>query len=147
MLQKRLDIILKLQEKYPDLHVGGSIGLFLHGIDLKRDISNSDIDLAKASDDIEKTNAIEEHGSDGNDFTYHMKKNGINYEIKIDPDQKYVIKHYNGIAYRVTELETILFYKRDYADKGYEKHLNDLKNIDKQYNQLLTNKKQTLWPQ
>jgi hypothetical protein len=130
VLEKKLKIISMLQEKYSDLHIGGSIGLYLHGIDLKRDVGNSDIDLAKAVDDIEKTNSIEEHFSDGNDFTYRMDKGGIHYEIKIDPEQKYVIKYHKGIAYRVTDLDTIIFYKQDYADKGYEKHIKDMARIN-----------------
>jgi hypothetical protein len=131
MLERKLRIIQSLQDKYPDLHVGGSIGLFLHGFDLKRDISDSDIDLAKSIDDINRVpDQVTDHFSDGCDFTYRIEKNGINYEIKIAPEQEFEIKYYQGVAYRVTKLETILFYKKDYAEKGYEKHIKDMEVIN-----------------
>lgn len=44
-MKDKLEIIKMIQIRFPRTHVGGSIGLFLHGIDLKRDLSKSDIDL------------------------------------------------------------------------------------------------------
>jgi hypothetical protein len=130
MLQRKLNLIYLLQQKYPDMHVCGSIGLFLHGIDLGRDIGLSDIDLVKAHDNIDLNNSVEEHGSDGDDFDYAIDKDGIHYEIRIDPGQQFEKVIYQGRVFNVSKLSTIISYKQEYADKGYGKHFEDLEKIN-----------------
>jgi len=44
-MQYKLEMLREFQAKYPDSHVGGSVGLYLHGINLQRDISRTDLDL------------------------------------------------------------------------------------------------------
>ena len=44
-LKTKLAFIQKVQKVYPQSHVGGSFGLFLRGISIGRDISDSDIDI------------------------------------------------------------------------------------------------------
>jgi len=44
-IEDKLSILREIQDKYPLSHVGGSIGLMLYGIDLKRDLSASDMDI------------------------------------------------------------------------------------------------------
>jgi hypothetical protein len=129
MLERKLKLIRLLQEKYDDLHVCGSIGLFLHGIDLGRDISSSDIDLVKSFDNIEQSNRVEEHESDGNDFDYAIDFKDMHFEVRIDPTQKFTTVIHNGFCYKVSELEEIIKWKREYAEMGYEKHHKDLEKI------------------
>jgi hypothetical protein len=130
-LSKQLDLIYQLQQKYKDLHVGGSIGLHLHGVKLSRFIGSGDIDLCKAIDDINQKNCkIEHDGSSEHDFDYSFEFQGIKIELNIDNKQAFDIIEVGGKAYRVSKLETIVYYKKKYANKGYEKHANDLLDIE-----------------
>ena len=45
LMQLKLDFLREFQSNYPKSHVGGSIGLMLHGVDLKRDLNLSDLDI------------------------------------------------------------------------------------------------------
>jgi hypothetical protein len=130
-LSKQLDIIYALQQKYSDLHVGGSIGLMLHGIKLSRPISYGDIDLCKAIDNINKSNdKIDKSGSFECDFDYKFEHEGIAIDLRIDADQKFDELYYKGRNYRVSKVKTIVEFKRKYASKGYEKHANDIADIE-----------------
>ena len=44
-LDKRLEIYKSIESVHPGCHIGGSIGLFLHGIDLGRTFIDSDVDI------------------------------------------------------------------------------------------------------
>lgn len=127
-IEKQLQIIYALQQKYSDLHVGGSIGLYLHGIELSRDISNSDIDLCKMIDNINKPEALVDEGSP--DFDYRFEYEGFKIELKIDKTQEFDIIIYNGLVYKVSKIDTITSFKREYADKGFNKHEQDLVEIE-----------------
>lgn len=127
--QKILNTIYQLQQKYKHLHVGGSIGLYLLGFDLKREWK--DVDMC-SSENIDLPNECKlrnEFSSNGNDFDYNITRDGIIYEIKI-AEQRYNKINYAGRVFNVTDIEVILFYKKSYADKGYEKHANDLAIIN-----------------
>lgn len=129
-IKKQLDIIYVLQCKYPDLHVGGSLGLLLHGIKLSRPISKGDIDLCKAVDNINRENEkIDNTGSFKCDFDYRFEHKGISIDLRIDKEQKYDEIFYQGRAYKVSKVKSIIEFKQKYADKGHEKHAKDLDDI------------------
>ena len=44
-IRKQLKVLRAFQNKYPKSHVGGSIGLRLLGVDLKRNLYYSDLDI------------------------------------------------------------------------------------------------------
>lgn len=129
-IKRQLDIIYTLQCKYPDLHVGGSIGLLLHGIKLSRPISEGDIDLCKEVDNINRVNEkIYKSGSFECDFDYRFEHKGISIDLRIDKDQQFDERYYEGRKYRVSKLKIIMEFKQKYADKGYEKHADDLEDV------------------
>lgn len=142
----RLDDVKHLQNKYPHLHVGGSVGLFLHGIvtDRVKKGGVTDIDITTPyftlieSDDkntVEEVDLSEDEY--GDDFDSAIFFNGSKVEIKIDPKQRYEVVEYEGFKYKVTALETIIDYKTKYALKGSKKHKQDLYELlgKKYYNQ------------
>lgn len=132
-MKKQLDVIYALQQKYSDLHAGGSIALFLRGIKLSRPISEGDIDLCKAIDNINDKNAlIDKCGSFDCDFKYRFEYKGITIDLRIDKDQLFDEIKYQGRTYRVSKVSTILHYKKKYADLGYEKHAKDLDEVNQQ---------------
>lgn len=137
-MTERLKIIKQLQDKYPTSHVGGSIGLFLHGVDLQRDLSKSDIDMT-VSEKIDFTQPIDienlEESSRPEDFDYQFRfyPNAGSVYVKIDinirPSKKFVLIVFDGIEYRVSRIEDIIAWKHFYSMKGKGKHTDDLETI------------------
>jgi hypothetical protein len=138
LLEESFDLktLRDIQEQYPLCHVGGSVGLFLHGVRLKRwaDVNSSDLDLifpyyiAPESTDKLKLDFSSDKAS-GNDFDYTFSVNGTKVDVKIDPKQRYELITYNGFKYKVGTLLTILEAKMRYALLGNSKHSNDIKEM------------------
>lgn len=123
----------KFQDMFCNSHIGGSLGLYLHGIDLKRDITKSDIDMTCKSKLPEPLDAEQfEESSSPTDFDYslrlHDKQSNIyaKIEVRVSPEPSFVVINHNGIDYNVSLLENILFWKQKYADKGVQKHIDDM---------------------
>lgn len=132
-LSLTLSTLKNFQLDYPNSHIGGSIGLFLRGIDLKRDLNLSDLDIT--TDRFEFDSTIYDERSDANDFDYAIKKehqsNGYTkIDIRLDSNCKFDVITFEGISYNVSKLEDILKWKKIYADKGVKKHINDLITIE-----------------
>jgi hypothetical protein len=152
-----LEFIKEIQTKFPHFHVGGSAGLFLQGLKLKRLETNPSHDLDVCSpyysnilsefvnlaekkktqvEDFfeEEDKYLEETWGSGNDFdecvTLNYQGKRIVIDLKIDPSQKYRIVEYKGFKYKVTPWEIILEAKIKYAQKkGGSKHRKDLEEM------------------
>lgn len=152
----KLDVVRALQTSYPMLHVGRSIGLFLHGLNLKRWNSVKggigDIDMVspyfilpqttdeykieiagtKASaNDFDQTFLIQLAADvaqpDGKIVRKQDVNNWIKCDYKIDPYQRYEIIELDGFKYKVSLLETIVEAKIRYAMKpAGQKHKDDM---------------------
>lgn len=128
----KLDLIKKFQEQYPHTQIGGSVGLFLHGIRLdrfKQTINDFDIITpyyTKFEDftDIVIYDNVSDEGRSGNDFTECITINGVKADVRIDNTQKYDIIEFERFKYKVSVLEAIWAAKLRYNNK---KHINDLK--------------------
>lgn len=128
-----LEKVRELQTKFPLLHVGGSIGLFLHGIRLWRWNSHqaTDIDLIHpyyVVMDSEKVQEIQAKKS-SNDFDNTYLVNGVKADVKIDPYQKYELVKYKDFTYKVSTFETIMAAKMRYAVLGQQKHKDDIREM------------------
>lgn len=134
-----LDSLRFLQTKYPHIHVGGSTGLFLHGLWLQRwNNGTGDLDLVTPfytffEGDVEKQEADREYEishidgkASGNDFDQTFLLNGDRVDVKIDPQQSYDIITVDGFRYKVSKVETILEAKLRYAMNGQIKHRRDI---------------------
>ncbi len=130
IFETKLEAIRIFQTKYPTAHVGGSIGLFLRGVDLKRDLSKSDVDMT--IDELEKSDRIFSAVS-AEDFDYSFKHFFGPYytaiDIRICPEPSFDVIEYKGNKYNVSKLRDILYWKQKYADKGVQKHIDDLETI------------------
>jgi len=129
--QIQLKELRKFQEKYPLSHVGGSFGLLLHGIDLKRDISKSDLDVTNPDRMPEIITDNYEESSEPSDFDHRIviaSENNyyVKMEIRVSPEPSFEVIEYEGNKYNVSLLKNIIFWKQKYASKGVEKHYNDL---------------------
>lgn len=129
----KLEFLREFQQQHPTSHVGGSMGLFLRGIDLKRDLTYSDLDITIDEMNVEETLKYESR-SDRNDFDFSLKydfpKNYyIKFDIRINPEPSFEIVEFDGHIYNVSKLRDILFWKQKYSNKGVQKHTNDLITI------------------
>lgn len=134
-----VEIVKKLMTIHPEIIVGGSTALFLHGIRLKRwKVAQSDIDLIlpyyiKFEDDTLnelKFRDIDFIKSQSKDFDELVQLNGhIKLDMKIEPKQRYENIVYEDFKYKVSSLEVILEAKCRYALQGNLKHKEDIKEI------------------
>lgn len=134
-----LHIIKHLQRKY-EFSVGGSVALYLNGLDLNRKHGEIDIDVVmpfyqKIVPDaiISGAEEFDEKGS-GNDFglTYVITtKDGdfLKLDIRIKPDQRYENIEYKGTIYKTSSVYQILEAKAKYAREGNKKHQDDIKKL------------------
>ena len=135
LIKLKLETLKEFQEKYPTSHVGGSIGLFLRGINLKRDLSKSDLDITIDEFVFENETLKDyEQISDANDFDYAIKKNVdndwyIKMDIRVCPEPSFEVVEFEGISYNVSKYRDIIYWKTKYANKGVSKHKNDLETI------------------
>lgn len=127
-MKEKLELVKKLQKKYNDLYLGGSLGLLIHGISLGRDIG--DIDFTKKSDEGLKPEHLKLPTSvNSSDMIYAFEEDGIKVEIGTDPNVSYTDEWYEGYFYKVSSIEHILGKKMKYALQGEEKHINDIKHL------------------
>lgn len=138
----KLDTVRLLQEKYPQLILGGSVALFLHGGRLSRFKHSPvhDLDLISPyytliEDDKESKIRVDyeqEHDySEECDYNECVYVNGIPCDIKIDPKQKYEYVTFEGFKYKVSRLVDIMEAKWRYAKQGNSKHIDDCMELMK----------------
>lgn len=130
LIEYKLETLRSFQEKHPTMHVGGSIGLMIRGIELKRDLSESDLDITIDEYEFNPSEGMEER-SDGNDFDYSIKqlhKDGCytKIDVRVNPEPSFEKVMFNGFEYNVSKKRDILFWKLKYAKKGNTKHEFDL---------------------
>lgn len=132
-MSKYLQAVKDFQNKVPSAHVGGSIGLYLHGIDLKRDLSQSDIDMT-IEEYIPEEVTLEgyQETSNPDDFDHQFRfdipndNRYIKVDVRVSPEPSFEIIERDGVSYNVSKKRDILFWKKKYADKGVQKHIDDL---------------------
>jgi hypothetical protein len=135
-----IDLLKGIQKKFPMMHVGGSVGLYLHGVRLKRwnEKSKSDFDMIspyfilpdgqieETGDEIEYLDAK----ASANDFDETFVVGGVKVDYRIDPKQRYEIIEYDGFKFKVSNLLTILEAKMRYAMlPNGKKHKDDLEEM------------------
>lgn len=135
-----IDLLKDIQTKYPMFHVGGSVGLYLHGVRLKRwlESSSSDIDMVspyfvlpegEVGEDGHEIDYLDAKAS-ANDFDETFLVDGVKVDYRIDPKQRYEIIEYDGYKFKVSPILTILEAKMRYAllPNG-SKHRDDIKEM------------------
>lgn len=135
LIKLKLETLKEFQDKYPTSHVGGSIGLMLRGIDLKRNLSSSDLDITIDEFELKDLDLLDyEQRSDGNDFDCAVKKNSkegyyVKLDIRVCPEPSFDVINYNNVDYNVSKYRDIIYWKSKYANKGVPKHIEDLETI------------------
>lgn len=135
----RLDLVRKFQKQYPHTQICGSVGLFLHGIELKRftrDINDFDI-ITPYYTKFEHLpcgvliDEISSEGRSGNDFKECITIEGIKADVRIDNTQKYDIIEFDGFKYKVSVLEAIWAAKLRYNNPKHNADLKEAMKIKK----------------
>jgi len=134
MIKLKLEALREFQANHPTAHVGGSIGLMLRGIDLQRSLDKSDLDIT-VDEFVQSPDERLDLRSDANDFDYAFSsphRNGYytKIDLRITPEPSYDVIEFDGHQYNVSKLRDILFWKKKYADKGVQKHKDDLITIE-----------------
>ena len=132
LINAKMKFLRDFQEKFPTSHVGGSIGLLIHGVYLGRDLTLSDLDITV--DEFQESDMTKEKlesRSDNNDFDFCLLKHVedglyIKIDLRINPEPSFEVVEYQGFKYNVSKERDILFWKSKYAAKGVAKHENDL---------------------
>ena len=146
-LDKRLEIYKAIESVHPGCHIGGSIGLFLHGIDLGRTFVDSDIDICSFKPNGKEFKDLQKRYSeiglasstDMDEVTYRseIEENWVEKKIKIeykyDKTQNFKVVEYKGVTYRVTLPQMILGWKVLFACRGSKKHRADLDKLGVKY--------------
>jgi uncharacterized protein YxeA len=136
-----------LQTTYPDMILGGSSALYLHGFNIKRDKKSPDIDLILPKyinfqledfskfDHVTEVDNMVDSNSSGNDFDYvaAFVVNGdfIMLDVKIDNKARYEIIEYKGFKYKVCPWNVIIEAKLKYTKNAGtgKKHIQDFKDM------------------
>ncbi len=135
-----------LQKAYPDMILGGSSALYLHGFNIQRTkTSDFDVVLPKYTkfelgdfspeDGVTEIDNILESAPSGNDFDYvagiNIQGNFMLIDVKIDNKARYEIIEYNGFKYKVCPWKVIIEAKLKYTDnpKTGKKHKQDFKDM------------------
>ena len=144
-LDKRLEIYKSIESAHPGCHIGGSIGLFLHGIDLGRTFIDSDIDICSFKPHGKKlvdsryseTDLASSTDMDEVCYESNVEENGVEKKIKIeykyDKTQDFKLVEYKGVTYNVTLPEIILGWKVLFACRGSKKNREDLDKLGIKY--------------
>lgn len=147
-LDKKLEVYKAIELDHPGCHLGGSIGLFLQGIDLGRNFFvDSDIDICSFKPHGKEFKDIQRRYSeiglasatDMDEISYRseVEENGVERKTKIeykyDRTQEFKIVKYKGVTYRVTKSEIILGWKVLFASRGSKKHRADLDKLGVRY--------------
>jgi len=134
MIKFKLEALREFQANHPTAHVGGSIGLMLRGIDLHRSLDKSDLDITVDEFVLLADEKLDQR-SDANDFDYafsfpHSDGYYTKIDLRVTPEPSYDVIEFDGHKYNVSKLRDILFWKKKYADKGAQKHKDDLITIE-----------------
>ena len=144
-LDRRLEIYKSIESAHPGCHIGGSIGLFLHGIDLGRTFIDSDIDICSfkphgkrlVDSRYSETDLASSTDMDEVCYNSEIEENGLEKKIKIeykyDTTQDFKLVEYKGVTYNVTLPEIILGWKVLFACRGSKKNREDLDKLGINY--------------
>jgi len=136
-VEEKLEIVRNLQKEFEGSYLGGSLSLLIRGIDLKRSLDDSDIDLIIQNSDFEKFylkswDCVTLGYSFDFDYNIKLKKSNHIYKMDVVMTKfpKFDVIEYQGHSYRVNDLQTVLDYKKKYASDGNVKHKNDMIAIE-----------------
>ena len=131
----KIEELHKLQQQFPEIIIGGSVGLFLKGYWLNRFKNwNGDFDIVSPywidfsiEKDIEH---VEDEKNSGNDFEDTFVYGGVKMDVRVDPHARYEVVTYNGKNFKIARpIDTIAAKVKYATQKGGSKHLKDIEEL------------------
>lgn len=125
-----LQEVIKIQERYPHIYLGGSISLILQNAIPNR--VPKDVDLVTS----ERIHIYEVFNVDRIRYPriHSYKYNNVKFELFVNPKAEYISYIYDGYTIKLSPIQEILDWKikklniYDINSKIYQKHLKDLQN-------------------
>ena len=137
-IDKKLELVREIQGQFPGCCLGGSLGLYLHGIKLNRSLEYCDIDIIGKCD-LDKIQYSKKLCASSDDFQQVKMVKVEDRSIKVEVSEKEIVNvigkdfiyiQYENFAFKVHNLNSILDFKKEYANKGSRKHYEDMKVIE-----------------
>lgn len=130
-IKESLNALRRIQAERPDLIVGGSIGLLLHGIKLPRLLHKelNDLDFVSSMQASTMPPPPDNTYPSADDSDCFFELAGVMCDVRCTPEAVATTVVFEGNAYKVQPLEHILWWKRKYAARKVLKHIDDLKYI------------------
>lgn len=131
----RINELFALQQEFPEIIIGGSVGLYLSGYWLDRFANwTGDIDIItpywvdlSIHKGVEQT---DDEKNSGNDFDDTFSAFGLKVDVRVDPHHRYEVVSYKGRNFKVVPPISTIAAKTRYAlQKGGQKHLQDVMEL------------------
>ena len=121
-----LQNIVELQQKYPNLYIGGSISLILQNAIPFRKIHDIDIIITERVHiyDIFEVKDREKHK-----LIRNYTSNGIRNELFRNEKAQFINYNYNGYTIKISPVDEVMEWKRKFSH--IEKHKKDLEFYEK----------------
>jgi hypothetical protein len=125
-MEHTIQEIIKIQQHYPNIYIGGSVALILQNAIPVRE--PKDVDLISPVKihiyDIFNVNKNQHPRIRGCEF------NNIRFELFINPDAQYVEYDYNGFILKLSPIQEITDWKLKQLNRDHnKKHLNDIEYL------------------
>ena len=118
--------IIKIQQHYPNIYIGGSVALILQNAIPIRE--PKDVDLISPVKihiyDIFNVNKDQHPRIRG------RKHNNIRFELFINPNAQYIEYNYNGSILKLSPVQEVMDWKLKQLNRDHsKKHLNDIEYL------------------
>lgn len=116
-------VMLKFQQKHPNIYIGGSVSLMLQGVIPYR--TPKDIDIIS-------TNRVHiydlfEVKKEKHRLVKIYRHEGLRFDLFINPNAQYVEYIYEGHILKLSPIDEVYQWKLKKENIVKEKHINDLK--------------------
>jgi len=116
-------VIIKFQQKHPNIYIGGSVSLMLQGIipyRIPKDIDIISVNRIHIYDLFEVKK--EKHK-----LIKTYRHEGLKFDLFINPNAQYVDYMYKGHILKLSPVDEVYQWKLRKENMVKEKHINDLK--------------------
>lgn len=132
IIAPRIEEFLLLQEKNPNVVLGGSMALILQGWIPAREVGDIDVSLPFYTQLIDAT-VTNTRGQSGNGealrMIFNSEKDNFNFDLFLDNKSVWRDFVYAGRVFRIQDPMQIVAAKMKYLIKGKTKHAKDLKHV------------------
>lgn len=116
-------VLLELQQRYPNVYIGGSVALILQGVIPYRVPKDIDIISPNRIHIYDIFSVNKPHSK----IVKRYRHQGFLFDLFINPNAQYVEYIYNGCTLKLSPADEVYQWKLREQNVHREKHINDLK--------------------